>query len=84
MKTKDQKRIDKLENRVKCLENNNIPACKIIVGHRNPFVVTGQEFSVQEFVVLLLDELNLTLVRTPASVKLEKKPGKCKKPNKIL
>lgn len=84
MRTTKKKRIKELEDRVRRLEKDNIPAHRIIVGHRSPNVVTGQEFTVQEFAKLLLDELNLTLVRTPASVKLEKKPGKCKNPNKIL
>lgn len=85
MRAKYRKKIDKLENRVKRLENDTIiPAHRIIVGHRNSHIVTGQEFTVQEFAKLLLDKLNLALVRTPASVELKKTPGKCKNPNKPL
>lgn len=85
MKAKTRKRIDELESKVRGLETNTtISANRIIVGHRNPHVVTGQEFTVQEFIDLLLDKLNLALVRTPASVELKKTPGKCKNPNKPL
>ena len=76
MKTTNKKRIKELEDKVKRLENDAIPAHRIIVGHRSPHVTTGQEFTVQEFAKLLLDELGLTLVRTRASVKLEKTAGK--------
>jgi|GEM_PF-2665619 len=84
MRAKYRKRIKELEDRVNSLQKDSIPACKVIVSHRNHHVATGQEFSVQEVVKLLLDELGLSIVRTPASIKLEKKPGKCKNPNKVL
>jgi len=76
MRKTDKRRIKELEDRVKRLENDTIPACRIIVRHRSPNVVTGQEFSVQEFAKLLLDELNLAMIRIPTSVKLEKTAGK--------
>jgi len=69
-----RKKIKELEDRVKHLQDDTIPACRIIaqVPYYGKNVVTGTEASLQDLVCLLLDKLDLKIVKTPSITKLEK------------
>lgn len=83
MRAKYRKRIEELEEKMKYVKTDLIPATRIFAEfpyYGENVVVGGNTISLQTLLTLLMKELGLKIVTTPASTKLKKKEKrKCKK-----
>lgn len=83
MRAKYRKRIEYLEEKMKYRAEETIRATRIYAEfpyYGENVVVGGNTICLQTLLTLLVDELGLKIVTTPASTKLKKKENeKCKK-----
>ena len=82
MRAKYKKRIEDLEEKMKRRGEETIRASRIYAEfpyYGENVVVGGNTICLQTLLTLLVDELGLKIVTTPASTKLILKETKCKK-----